>query len=1046
MRQMISAQRNLTHFARNVWLTLGMFLVFSVSFFIYVYTEKQIDRANEVRLQSHLLAEELRRSSDDLTRMVRSYVVTGDVTFKRHYQEILDIRDGRKPRPVDYQNVYWDLVAGDGARPRPFGESVALLVLMRAAGFPPEELAKLAEAKANSDKLTGTEFDAMTLIETTRPLSDKVHHIAIAMLYDTAYHEAKAGIMRPIAEFKQMSDLRTLAAVKAAQSQAFAMRIAFLVFGLVLLSMLWGLRLSLRAILGGSVHTLHMHIARLGRGDFACPVPVLPGQEDSVLGWLAETQGKLANIESQRVHAVTRSQRLTQLYAALSHCNQAIVRCGSEAELLDQICRVVVLFGGMRLAWIGEADAARRKLSVVSAFGNGIAYLDGLPHALTADDPLGCGPTGVAFRSDQPVWCQDFQQDPSTAPWHERGAIYGWAASAALPLHRDGVVVAIFNLYADTKDAFDDDVRKLLCEMATDIDFALKGFAREAQREQAELALRESEQRMRTIVDTEPECVTVTDSQGLLLQVNAAGLAMMEAQSLEQVRHFRLVNFVLPEYRKRVEELQRKVLQGESGIWEFEIQGLNGTRRWLETHAAPMRDTQGNISMLLGITRDITAQKNAEARIQYLAHFDALTGLPNRSQLDDRANYALSLAQRSHEEVALMFLDVDHFKDINDTLGHSVGDALLIELAHRLRMSLREEDTVSRLGGDEFIFLFHGVDAHSAAHLAQKLLDVIATPFRIEQYDLNVSGSIGIALYPADGLDLETLSKNADAAMYRAKQEGRNGYCFFTAEMQARSSRHLQLVNALRHALEREELEVHYQPQVTMPDGQIVGAEALLRWSNPELGRVSPAEFIPAAEDSGLILPIGEWVLRQAVRQAKSWLEEGMVPLVMSVNLSAVQFRHPDLPKLVTRILEEEGLPPEYLELELTEGVAMHDPQAAIAVMNKLHGLGVRMSIDDFGTGYSSLSHLKKFKVYKLKIDQSFVRDISTDPEDKAIVGAIIHMAKSLGLQTIAEGVETPGQLAFLREQGCDEVQGYYYSKPLPAEQFAVYARERAST
>jgi len=321
---------------------------------------------------------------------------------------------------------------------------------------------------------------------------------------------------------------------------------------------------------------------------------------------------------------------------------------------------------------------------------------------------------------------------------------------------------------------------------------------------------------------------------------------------------------------------------------------------------------------------------------------------------------------------------------------------------------------------------------------------VVAEPYRIESYDLNVTGSIGISLYPNDGPDLETLFKNADAAMYRAKQEGRHGYRFFTAEMQSRSTRHLQLVNALRQALEHDQLRLHYQPQVSLHDGLIVGAEALLRWTHPELGAVSPAEFIPAAEDSGLILPIGEWVLRHAARQARFWMQDGLGPLVMAVNLSAVQFRHPDLPELVTRILTEENLPPEYLELELTEGVAVHDPQGAIAVMNRLHERGVRMSIDDFGTGYSSLAHLKKFKVYKLKIDQSFVRDISTDAEDRAIVGAVIHMAKSLGLQTIAEGVETAGQLAFLREQGCDEVQGYYFSRPLPASEFEQFARSKA--
>jgi EAL domain-containing protein (putative c-di-GMP-specific phosphodiesterase class I) len=301
-------------------------------------------------------------------------------------------------------------------------------------------------------------------------------------------------------------------------------------------------------------------------------------------------------------------------------------------------------------------------------------------------------------------------------------------------------------------------------------------------------------------------------------------------------------------------------------------------------------------------------------------------------------------------------------------------------------------------------------------------------------------------MYPDDGEDFDTLSKCADVAMYRAKRDGRNNYRFFTQEMQTHSARTLQLENALRHALKRDQLYLHYQPQMSLQDGRIIGAEALLRWQHPEFGMVSPAEFIPIAESSGQILQIGEWVLRTAAHQMKSWMDSGLEPMIIGVNLSAVQFRHPNLPELVTQILDSVKLPPQYLELELTEGVAMDDPLGAIAVMDSLHERGIRMSIDDFGTGYSSLSYLKRFRVYKLKIDQSFVRDITDDPEDKAIVSAIISLASSLGLQTIAEGVETEGQLAFLREQGCNEVQGYYFSKPLPAEKFEAFVRGKSQS
>jgi EAL domain-containing protein (putative c-di-GMP-specific phosphodiesterase class I) len=347
------------------------------------------------------------------------------------------------------------------------------------------------------------------------------------------------------------------------------------------------------------------------------------------------------------------------------------------------------------------------------------------------------------------------------------------------------------------------------------------------------------------------------------------------------------------------------------------------------------------------------------------------------------------------------------------------------------------------MGGDEFILLLEDTNVDSAARVAGKLLETIAEPCQIEQYELAVTSSIGIAMYPADSEDFESLYKCADQAMYRAKQNGRNGYCFFTPEMQKHSSRTLQLENALRHALERNQLQLHYQPQLSLQGGRIIGAEALLRWQHPELGTISPVEFIPVAEASGQIVQIGEWVLRTATRQLKDWMDSGLGPITMAVNLSAVQFRHLHLPELVTQILEETQLPPQYLELELTEGVAMDNPAAAIAVMNNLHEHDILMSIDDFGTGYSSLSYIKRFKVYKLKIDQSFVRDITEDPDDKAIVGAVISMAKALGIQTIAEGVETKEQLAFLRENGCNEIQGYYYSKPLPADQFEVFVRNK---
>ncbi len=739
---------------------------------------------------------------------------------------------------------------------------------------------------------------------------------------------------------------------------------------------------------------------------------------------------------TERKASESQLKQVTRLYAALSQCNQAIVRCTSEAELLPQICRDAVNFGGMKMAWIGMIDEASKLIKPVASFGAGADYLEEIRFSIDADFITEYGMPEAAILKNTPIWCQDFKRDPATAGWRENAEIFGWGASASLPLYCQGVPAGAFNLYSSDAYAFDKATQKLVIEMATDISFALNNFALEQQRAQAAEALRTNEQRLRTIIETEPECVKIVDKDGKLLEMNPAGLAMLEVDSLEVAKQHNLLQFILPQYRDAFAALHERVMNGHNDTLEFEILGLKGTKRWLETHAAPMHDEHGEVSTLLGITRDITERKRNEARINYLANFDALTGLPNRAQLNNHLNYALSLTKRSNGCLALMFVDIDRFKDINDTLGHNAGDAFLIEVSKRLKQALREEDTAVRLGGDEFILLLPGNNARGAAQVAQKILCVISEPYKSEHYDLIVTASIGIALYPDDGSDMETLSKNADIAMYQAKHEGRNGYRFFTARMQAHAMRNLQLVNALRYALEGNQFQVYYQPQVSIRNGDIIGAEILLRWHNPILGNVSPNEFIPVAEDCGVILSIGEWVLRSAVWQLKRWIDNGHPPIIIAVNLSAVQFRHPNLLDMVTLILKEAQLPPEYLELELTEGAAMHEPLEAIAVMNNLHELGVQMSIDDFGTGYSSLNYLKKFKAYKLKIDQSFVRDINTDLEDKAIVAAIISMSKSLGLRTIAEGVETSEQLAFLREQGCDEAQGYYYSKPVPADQF----------
>ncbi|HET7774901.1 MAG TPA: EAL domain-containing protein, partial [Azospira sp.] len=427
----------------------------------------------------------------------------------------------------------------------------------------------------------------------------------------------------------------------------------------------------------------------------------------------------------------------------------------------------------------------------------------------------------------------------------------------------------------------------------------------------------------------------------------------------------------------------------------------------------------------------------AEEQIEYLAHHDPLTDLPNRVLLRDRFLQAQAQASRSGNRVAILFLDLDHFKLVNDTLGHPLGDRLLQAVSERLRHGVRETDTISRQGGDEFVIVLPDItDPEMAGAIAGKLMEQMREPVRVNGHHLNVSFSIGIALFPDDGDDFDTLLKKADTAMYSAKESGRHALHFFTPQMNAETAARLELQNRLQRALEKQELVLHYQPQFDLASGRIIGAEALLRWQDPLRGLVPPGAFIPVAEDTGLIVPIGEWVIGEACRELRRWHEAGATDLSMAVNLSPVQFRRSHLVEITARALQENRLPAECLEFELTESLLMREDAAILDTLSALKGLGIKLSIDDFGTGYSSLAYLKRFAVDKLKIDQSFVRDLCCNPDDEAIVHAVITMARNLKLRTVAEGVETHEQAQMLRRFSCDEVQGYHFGRPMPAADF----------
>ena len=493
-----------------------------------------------------------------------------------------------------------------------------------------------------------------------------------------------------------------------------------------------------------------------------------------------------------------------------------------------------------------------------------------------------------------------------------------------------------------------------------------------------------------------------------------------------------------------LEVIRVALCEQREGHAELRNYRKDGSLFWNALSVSPVLNAAGAVTNYVGIVNDITERKRYEEQLEYQSNHDGLTGLPNRNLLEDRIGQVLTYAERYQRQTAVFFVDLDHFKFINDSLGHDVGDKLLRIAARRLSECVRSIDTVARHGGDEFVIVLSDLAvSEDAAKVARKIQDAVCRPYQIGEHELIVSCSTGISLYPKDGSDAQVLLKNADVAMYRAKQRGRNNFQFYTCELNDIVLARLTMEKHLRRALERDELLVHYQPKVDLASGRITGMEALVRWQSPELGFISPASFIPLAEETGLIVAIGEWVLRTACAQNKAWQEGGLPPMVVAVNLSPRQFRQEGLAETVRRIAEETGLAARYIELEIVESLLMDDVDGAVAMLDALKELGVQLTMDDFGTGYSSLSYLKRFPFDKMKIDQSFVRDITRDPGSAAIVRTVISLAHTLNLRVVAEGVETEGQLAYLRGLACDEMQGFYFSRPVPAEEFEQMLRDQ---
>ena len=643
------------------------------------------------------------------------------------------------------------------------------------------------------------------------------------------------------------------------------------------------------------------------------------------------------------------------------------------------------------------------------------------------------------YRTGQTIALNDAAVDPRSSPrMIER---FGILSSLAAPLMADNKVIGVLmSTNRERRHTYSPHEITIMEAMAREAALAVHSQLLSNQRMEHEKELMLAAGVFR---DTQ-EGIIITDARGRILRVNEA-FTRITGYSIEEMigrtpAQLRSGRHDKDFYKKMWMELKA------AGVWQGEIWSRRKSGElypeWL--NISVVHNEQGKPVQYIGIFSDITEKKLSEERIYHLAHYDIVTELPNRALLQERLGQAVVHAQRHGKPTAILFVDLDYFKRINDTLGHALGDQLLQVIAQRLKGCVRKGDTVARQGGDEFIIVLNELQHEDdAAVVAEQILESVARPIQLDHHEVVISASIGISLYPGDAEDVASLLKNADAAMYRAKEQGRGIYQYFTPDLNARALERLTLESKLRRALPQHELRLEYQPQINDATGRITAVEALLRWQNPELGRVMPMSFITVAEETGEIIPIGEWVLRQACMDFLGWQKNGCAPDRIAINISARQFRFPAFVSRIEIILHETGMQAHHLELELTESALITNSEDTLQMLQQIKALGVHIALDDFGTGYSSLTHLKRFPIDVVKIDKSFVLDILHDPDDAAIIEAVITMGQTLGLRVVAEGVENEAQLAFLRERGCKEMQGFYLGRPMPADTLQAWLREQ---
>jgi diguanylate cyclase (GGDEF)-like protein/PAS domain S-box-containing protein len=740
----------------------------------------------------------------------------------------------------------------------------------------------------------------------------------------------------------------------------------------------------------------------------------------------------------ERVQAQLALKQTLRARTVMAECNHVMVHATDEMTLLKDMCRTVVEVGNYRMVWIGYAKEDGY-LEPMAQGGVKDGFLDAY-ELKWCSEHNGLCPAGLVIQSGQAFSMVDIAAEEGLGVWRDEACARGYRSVLALPMRDGDRVFGVLSIFEDQPDAFDIEQIAMFDELVDDIAYGVINLHTKAARAEAERALQATEEKLSGILNSIDNVVWSASDEGLLyINPMAEKVYGRPLEQFFQTRNL-LFDVIHPDDQQQVLQDQEILLQQGAVTKEYRIVRPDGSIRWLEQRSKAVRNPDGQLLRVDAVASDITERKAYEARIEYLADHDALTDLANRNLLNDRINQAMRQARRSEGSLlALLFLDLDRFKSINDSYGHTVGDLLLKAVAARLQDTIREGDTVARQGGDEFIVLLVGMhNPQDIIRAVAKIIHAFAKPFAIDGHQLHMTTSVGVTVFPNDGHDLPTLLRNADTAMYQAKDDRGNTYQFYSREMSERAMERAEMENALRSAIERHEFELFYQPKVDIISGQVIGAEALIRWHHPEKGMVDPQRFIPLAEEIGLIVPIGDWVLRAAHAQNKAWQDAGMAPLHIAVNLSVRQFLQDGLVEAVANVLDDTGLDGSFLELELTESMVMNNAEHFVVKLHQLKSLGVQLSIDDFGTGYSSLSYLKQFPIDRLKIDQSFIRDSASNSRDAAIIRSVIEMGHSLNFKVIAEGVETREQLALLRASRCDEIQGYYFSRPVPARDFAA--------